>query len=48
MLNTVTTKQFEKDIKLARKRGKPLDKLYTVMQLLLGEEKKTSYPISRR
>lgn len=38
MLNAVTTKQFEKDVKLARKRGKPLAKLYAVMQLLLEEE----------
>lgn len=35
MLNAVTTKQFEKDVKLARKRGKKLNKLYAIMQLLL-------------
>jgi mRNA interferase YafQ len=39
LLNAITTKQFEKDVKLARKRGKNLNKLHTVMQLLLGEEK---------
>lgn len=39
MLNAVTTKQFEKDVKLARKRGKDFKKLHTVIQHLL--EKKT-------
>lgn len=39
MLNSVTTKRFEKDVKLARKRGKDLDKLRTVMQLLLESKK---------
>lgn len=37
MLNAVTTKRFEKDIELARKRGKNLKKLRQVMQLLLEE-----------
>lgn len=35
MLDSVTTKRFEKDVKLARKRGKDLNKLKEVMQLLL-------------
>ena len=39
MLNAITTKQFEKDIKLSRKRGKNLSKLQAVMQLLLEEKK---------
>ena len=39
MLAAVTTKRFEKDVKLARKRGKNLNKLYTLMDLLLEEKK---------
>lgn len=39
MLNAVTTKRFEKDIKLMRKRGKDLTKIHTIMQLLLEEKK---------
>lgn len=35
MLQVVTTKQFEKDIKLARKRGKDLRKIHTIIELLL-------------
>jgi mRNA interferase YafQ len=38
MLGAVTTKQFEKDIKLAIKRGKDLNKIFHIMQLLLKEE----------
>jgi mRNA interferase YafQ len=38
MLGAVTTKQFEKDIKLAIKRGKDLNKIIHIMQLLLKEE----------
>jgi mRNA interferase YafQ len=39
VLNAVTTKRFEKDIKLARKRGKDLHKIKVVMQFLLAEKK---------
>lgn len=39
MLNSVTTKRFEKDVKLVRKRGKDLSKMHIVMQLLLEEKK---------
>lgn len=39
MLNALTTIRFEKDVKLARKRGKELRKLHIVMQILLAEEK---------
>jgi mRNA interferase YafQ len=38
LLNAITTNRFEKDVKLARKRGKVLPKLHTVMQLLLEEK----------
>lgn len=39
MYTPVTTKRFEKDLKTASKRGKDLQKLKTVMQLLLsGQE----------
>ena len=39
MLKSVTTKQFEKDIKLARKRKKDLSKIHDVMiQLLEGKK----------
>jgi mRNA interferase YafQ len=39
LLNSITTKQFEKDIKLARKRGKDLNKIRDVMQILQEEKK---------
>ena len=39
MLKPVTTNQFEKDIKLAKKRGKELDKVFKIMQSLLNQEK---------
>ena len=39
MLNAITTNQFEKDIKLATKRGKDLDKLFKVMSSLLHKDK---------
>jgi len=32
MLKPITTKQFEKDIKLAKKRGKELSKIFNIMQ----------------
>ena len=45
MLHAVTTNQFEKDIKLAKKRGKNLGKIFKIMRLLLNEEK---IPIKNR
>lgn len=42
MFRPVTTTRFEKDIKLARKRGKDLSRLRKIMELLL-EGKKLPY-----
>ncbi|WP_419421644.1 type II toxin-antitoxin system YafQ family toxin (plasmid) [Legionella sp. D16C41] len=39
MLKPITTKQFEKDVKLAIKRGKKTTKLREVMTMLLKQEK---------
>lgn len=39
MLQTITTTQFEKDLKLTIKRGKNLKKLRDVMDKLLRQEK---------
>lgn len=39
MLKPITTNQFDKDIKLAKKRGKELSKIFKIMQLLLSQEK---------
>jgi len=39
VLNAVTTKRFEKDVKLARKRGKDLNKLYKAIEFLLTGKK---------
>lgn len=39
MLAAVTTKQFEKDVKLARKRGKKVEKLFVIMDMLLEQKK---------
>lgn len=39
MFHSVVTKQFKKEVKLARKRGKNLDKLKAVIQLLLESKK---------
>lgn len=39
MLRPVVTTRFEKDVKLARKRGKDLSKLHDVMELLLEGKK---------
>jgi mRNA interferase YafQ len=39
MLRSITTKQFEKDVKLAQKRGKELNKIFKIMQTLLNQEK---------
>ncbi|MEM9243599.1 MAG: type II toxin-antitoxin system YafQ family toxin [Pseudomonadota bacterium] len=38
MLSPITTKRFEKDVKLVRKRGKDIKKLRAVMQILLEEK----------
>jgi len=38
MLITRTTKQFEKDFKRAKKRGKDMEKIKTVMRKLAKEE----------
>lgn len=39
MLKPVTTKRFEKDVKLAKKRNKDLSKLRDVIELLLTGKK---------
>ena len=39
MLNAVTTNRFDKDVKLALKRGKDLSKIRAIMQLLLEAKK---------
>lgn len=39
MFKPVTTKRFEKDVKLARKRGKDLSKLRSVIDFLLEGRK---------
>lgn len=39
MLNAATTTRFEKDVELARKRGKDLRKMRDIMELLLEEKK---------
>jgi mRNA interferase YafQ len=39
MLQPITTNQFEKDMKLAKKRGKDLSKVFKIVQLLLNQEK---------
>jgi len=41
MLNAATITRFEKDVKLARKRGKDLSKMHDIMKLLLEEK---NYP----
>lgn len=37
-MRLLTTKQFEKDLKRHRKRGKNLDKLWNVMERLLPQQ----------
>ena len=37
-MNVAQTKQFKKDVKRMRKRGKDLDKIKTVIDLLVAEE----------
>lgn len=39
MLNPSYTNQFAKDLKLAQKRGKNIEKLKTIIKLLINEEK---------
>lgn len=39
MLKSITTNQFERDIRLIKKRGKDLNKVFKIMQLLLNQEK---------
>lgn len=39
MLNPVTITRFDKDVVLCRKRGKNLEKIRTVMEKLINEEK---------
>ena len=39
MFKPVTTKRFDKDVKLSRKRGKDLSKLRKIMDLLLEGKK---------
>ncbi|MBA4696042.1 MAG: type II toxin-antitoxin system YafQ family toxin [Legionella sp.] len=39
MLKAITTKQFERDIKKSKKRGKDLTKIFNVMRKLLNQEK---------
>ncbi|MDX2346574.1 MAG: type II toxin-antitoxin system YafQ family toxin [Legionella sp.] len=38
VLRSITTKQFEKDVKLAIKRDKKMQKLQVIMQLLLQQK----------
>lgn len=38
MLQAITTNRFEKEIKLAKKRGKNLNKIKVVMEMLLKKE----------
>jgi mRNA interferase YafQ len=42
MYKAVTTNRFEKDIKLARKRGKDLNKIKKIMEMLLEGTKLSS------
>ena len=36
-MRLLTTKRFERDVRLCKRRGKNLDKLWTVVDLLLAE-----------
>jgi mRNA interferase YafQ len=45
VLKAITTKQFDKDVKLARKRGKELEKLFVIMDELLEQK---SLPVKNR
>lgn len=38
MLKAAYTKQFEKDLKLAQKRGKNLDKIKSIIEILLANK----------
>ncbi len=39
MLRAITTKRFNQDLKLAKKRGKELEKLRKLMELLISKQK---------
>jgi len=39
VLNVITTKRFEKDVKLAKKRGKDLKRLKEIMDILIEGKK---------
>ncbi len=39
MLDLITTKQFEKDLKLSKKRGKDLNKIFYIIEKLINQEK---------
>ena len=41
MLELITTRQFERDLKTLKKRGKKLDKLWSIVELLLNEQSLT-------
>ena len=49
-MHLLTTKRFEKDLKRALKRGKDLDKLWKIVELLLDnkplEERHRTHPLS--
>ena len=49
-MRLLTTKRFEKDLKCALKRGKDLDKLWKIIELLLDnkplEERHRPHPLS--
>ena len=49
-MHLLTTKRFEKDLKRALKRGKDLDKLWKIVELLLDnkplEERHRPHPLS--
>lgn len=38
MLELITTRQFERDLKTLKKRSKKLDKLWLIVELLLNEQ----------
>ena len=38
MLELITTKQFERDLKTLKKRGKKPEKLWTIIDLLINEQ----------
>lgn len=38
MLKVITTNQFEKDLKLAKRRGKSMEKIRVIIETLINEE----------